>query len=416
LTEVDLVKRRGFLRAGLASLALPALGAAPSSGTFRFSVSETAGLRRFGYPVHTVLPELPVAAETRFRLTRDGRAIPAQFRKVAWEGREQIALDFNASPGPLESQSYVVAFGDSVEPGPEPRQGMTAKSVDSDFLVEHGSSLKFVVPRDLRSFLKAVSGGKREYLQTASSGLSIHLQDGRSLHLGEKGPDRLEMRGAIDRQGPLAIGLRFDSTAADGVNPPIATSLDLTFPSSKSWVETRWTVEDLAGQVAGLSVDLRLAVAGEPTLVDLGADSTVYGAIRAQERISLSARPGEGPPGPSQRWIVTKGAPNRKEPLAVMSRSNLLAEGWAHIMDAARCTAVAVADFGRTTEDSIDVTAEGRVYLARNFNDLEGVPTKGRKLLRFWFHFVSMPVQVGAATSPQAMLAPLRVSREGESR
>jgi hypothetical protein len=31
------------------------------------------------------------------------------------------------------------------------------------------------------------------------------------------------------------------------------------------------------------------------------------------------------------------------------------------------------------------------------------------KALTCWFHFVQMPVQVGAATSPQAILAPLEV-------
>jgi hypothetical protein len=29
--------------------------------------------------------------------------------------------------------------------------------------------------------------------------------------------------------------------------------------------------------------------------------------------------------------------------------------------------------------------------------------------MRAWFHFVGMPVQVGEVTSPQSMLAPLKV-------
>jgi len=31
------------------------------------------------------------------------------------------------------------------------------------------------------------------------------------------------------------------------------------------------------------------------------------------------------------------------------------------------------------------------------------------RYLHFWLHFVGMPVQLGAATSPQAILNPLRV-------
>ena len=37
-------------------------------------------------------------------------------------------------------------------------------------------------------------------------------------------------------------------------------------------------------------------------------------------------------------------------------------------------------------------------------------PPPGPKKITFWLHFVGMPVHVGAATSPQAMLAPLRVT------
>jgi hypothetical protein len=40
-------------------------------------------------------------------------------------------------------------------------------------------------------------------------------------------------------------------------------------------------------------------------------------------------------------------------------------------------------------------------------------PPAGAKRLAFWLHFVGMPVQVGAATSPQAMLAPLQVEVRG---
>ena len=45
----------------------------------------------------------------------------------------------------------------------------------------------------------------------------------------------------------------------------------------------------------------------------------------------------------------------------------------------------------------------GRLVIRRDF--LRG----GERSLHFWLHFVTMPVQVGAATSPQAMQNPLRV-------
>jgi hypothetical protein len=409
MAEVDPMKRRGFLTAGLTSLALPALGAAPASGAFPFSLFETAGLRRFGYPVHTVLPEVSLPPNTRFRLIRNGRPVPAQFRKFASNGRERVALEFNASPGPLDTEQYVVEFGESVEPGPGPRPGTTVKSVGDDFLVEHGAALKFVVPGNLLGFLKSVGNGKREYLQGASHGLSIRLKDGRSLRLGEKGPEGLPIRGTISYEGPQAIGLLFDSPGPDASKLPIATFLELHFPSSKSWVETLWMVEDPEGQVAGLDVDLRLAIEGEPTLVDLGANTTVYGTIRNQERMILTA--GLEP----EPWVVEKGPADRRERFAVGTSPVQRREGWAHVMDATRCTAIAVDRFGEQF-DRIDIEAGGRVRLTRNSAKPEATTPKGPKQMHFWFHFVSMPVQVGAATSPQAMLSPLRVFWEGRSR
>jgi hypothetical protein len=79
-------------------------------------------------------------------------------------------------------------------------------------------------------------------------------------------------------------------------------------------------------------------------------------------------------------------------------------------MDRTRCTALAVADFGTITRDRIEVDATGRLKIWREFATGGEVPSREPKSLKFWFHFVSMPVQVGAATSPQAMLAPLRAA------
>ena len=43
------------------------------------------------------------------------------------------------------------------------------------------------------------------------------------------------------------------------------------------------------------------------------------------------------------------------------------AEGWAHVMDASRCTALGVADFSRGSHDRIEIESDGRVRIARDF-------------------------------------------------
>ena len=55
------------------------------------------------------------------------------------------------------------------------------------------------------------------------------------------------------------------------------------------------------------------------------------------------------------------------------------------------------------------IEAGGRVRICREFAGAGAAPVAGPKSLTCWFHFVQMPVQVGAATSPQATLAPLEV-------
>src|SRR4051812_5378791 len=99
------MNRRRFLEtsAGLTSLGATGQAWARAAGERRLALrlTETAGIRRFGYPVSTHLPA--ALAATRFRLTKDGHEIPAQFRAVAGaDGRGAVVLDFNASPGPFE--------------------------------------------------------------------------------------------------------------------------------------------------------------------------------------------------------------------------------------------------------------------------------------------------------------------------
>jgi hypothetical protein len=79
-------------------------------------------------------------------------------------------------------------------------------------------------------------------------------------------------------------------------------------------------------------------------------------------------------------------------------------------MDKERCTAVALADFAADKQRSIiSANADGLLQIGRTFAPQGEAAPRGRKQLRFWLHFVGMPVHVGALTSPQAMLAPLRV-------
>ena len=410
----DPFSRRTALRAGLASLIAPGLSRAePGGDDLGFDLKEEAGIRRFGYPVHTVFPGL--ASGPPYRLSKNGRDIPAQFRPIAGgEGEGGVSLDFNASLGPHETERYVVhpVKGGGEDAGP--REGIRVENSPRTVRVSNGTVLSYAVPDDLLGFLNGVANARLEFLREGSGGLMIRYRDDIHYRVGGKGPEGVPTRTRVTREGPIAAAIRFESLEALRGERSVRSAVEMTFPNSKSWVETSWRVEDPEGYVAGLGLDLRLGLDPRPTLVDLGAGSQVYSTLRGRERIELVAGTAPGLTGGGRPWVVRRGEPDRLTPFVEAPGPDApKAEGWAHVMDASRCTAAAVGGFGRATRDRIIVDTDGRMQLWRDFAGEGASPPKGPKTLTFWLHFVTMPVQVGAVTSPQSMLAPLKVEWRG---
>jgi hypothetical protein len=379
----------------------------PGVQRFTVTVAETAGIRRFGYPVRVVLslPQ-PVKDTEHFRLLEGGKPVAAQFRPHGDkdQGFRAVGLDFNVNHAPLETREYVVEFGPGVERGQEPQGGMTVETTADEFRVVHSSDLQFTVPRNLTGLLGQVKTSKTEYLRPDSFGLVIRNKDEKRTRAGCFGPDGAPAGGRVVKSGPLATTLRFEGTQPLPGNRTVKSVVELEFPRSKSWVQVTWQVDDAAGVVAGLGADLNLNVQGEPTLVDFGAGSLVYAALKKGQTATLRS-------GPESKWETLLGPSESLKPYVVAGRDPVKAEGWAHIMDRQRCTAVAIADFAAPGQQAeIAVDADGRLQLWKDFIAAGANPPPAAKKITFWLHFVGMPVHVGAATSPQAMLAPLQVS------
>jgi len=132
-----------------------------------------------------------------------------------------------------------------------------------------------------------------------------------------------------------------------------------------------------------------------PTIADFGGGTTGYVTLSADQHAQLSAT--------GKEWSISRG--NRSDDVAIFASKESAAEGWAHIMDRERCLAMAVTDFGKASTDTIRFDSGGRVIASRMFTG----ETK-TKVLRTWYHFVFYPPQISAATGPQAMQQPLRVS------
>src|SRR5262249_21213573 len=143
-----------MIRAGLVLLMIPALAGARVA-TFR--VRETAGLRRFSYPVRTALR---TADAGPLQLIENGKPSPAQVTML--DGRTEI--DFNVSLGPWETREFRVERGQATA-----GTGVSIAETDRLFRVQHG--LTFDVPANLLGLLRQVSNSKLSYLRPGSQGL-----------------------------------------------------------------------------------------------------------------------------------------------------------------------------------------------------------------------------------------------------
>jgi hypothetical protein len=366
-------------RAILALALIPALAPAQIA---KFRVRETAGLRRFSYPVRTTIP--PNAAS--LQLLENSKVIPAQFTPV--DGA--IEIDFNVSLGPWETREY------RVEPGPHTMTKGITISEDGGAFTVHSSNLAFEIPGNMLGLLRGVKLGDVPYLRSGSQGLVLNYKDDAEFRAGGIGHWGAATKATILKRGPLVCAVRFESTEGLRSDRSVKSVVDLTFPRSKSWMEAQWKVEDPERWVSGLMADLNLLVEGAPIMVDFGANDTIYDALRAGGTFALFAGP---PQGREPQWSVRL----NNEPYASGAKP---AEGWAHVMDKQRATAIAVAGFGEETRDRIEVSADGHLLIRRDFAG------GSERTLHFWLHFVTNPVQLGAATSPQAMQNPLRIERE----
>lgn len=377
----------------------------------KLTVRETAGLRRFDYPVHgTLTLPRPLTSADRFALLDKGNLIVTQFRPAGASGTNQVALDFTCSILPFAETTYLVEVGPGVTARREPVRGVEVQESKEAITVGLGD-LRYVVPRDMKGLLSEVQGGTLRYLKTRQvkrgersdglpAGLWLQFTEAEKSYTRQLGAGKWR----ITRQGPLAAALRYDGALTTPGGEDIPVSVEMDFPRSKSWVEFDVRVKPSKAVVSSLIATFDLETEAKPTLVDFGASSIVYTTLQNGETAYLSSIAGH-----RHAWEVMK-APFTASgsPLAVAPKGTKReqVEGWMHLMDEKRCTAIAVAGFGTQGDaNGLTATAWGSCVIKRTFSERDA----GERRLRFWMHFVPMPVQVGALTSPQSMMAPLAV-------
>lgn len=416
-----------FLLVLLAGWLVTSVGATAIAGELRLDVSETLGLRRYGYPLHTVA-ELsdPVSVETRFALFDGDQQLSLQSapEDPSATSTSRWHLDFALSLAPWETRTLVLRYGPEVAAAQPPDRALQFEVRDEALHVAYGPSFNVTVPRDLLGLLSSVQIAGKELLVPSESGLFIHYKDDIHFRCGGFGPRGEPTRMTILRQGPLAASVRFDSREALRGKREVDSHAVLEFPLGKSWVVIDWTVDDDQGYVAGLGLALKLKLPEGPApnelIADFAVPSPLYATLvpASDERLLFrGGLPPEGARGAGMTplWELLR---LRGSESTVLARSSPAPappspEGWLHVVTQEFTLAAGIADATDGTAWTGELFADGRVQLYRRFA-LDGAPPPpGPKRLRCYLHFVHSPPAVGALTSPQSMLHPPEITFGG---
>jgi hypothetical protein len=362
--------------------------------TVAVTVRETAGIRRSAFPAVARVPlargafrEAPPA-----RLLLNGSEVPSQATAMErWpDGSVRwMDVDFNASPGPLESLTYAIEYGAGVAP-PAPGRGLTLTELGDGIQIGNvrvsraGSPL--IVSVKYRG--EAIGAGDNGFFVADEAGTAHALASAADLEL------------SVIKRGPLVAALRYAGALTLGASRvPFTVSVEM--PSSKSWIKLSADVSDPGRQVRGLSLATPLALGPWPWVWDLGTSRWTYGQLRAagdRMRFERTAAAAD--------WAVTTTINGRTQMAETAPQRAVPFAGWAHVQGASEVVAFAVEGTERHAGGvAIELAGDGQSRIS-----LTAAAPGGRHQLTVYEHFVSMPVQIGAATAPPAILSPLVVS------
>ena len=368
---------------------------AETGGGVNVYVKEDAGIRRTAYPVGVRVP-FPKGSLTdpgRVRLLNGGMEMPAQ---VAVDGKwpdgsvQWLSVDFNASIGPMESQTLTLEYGAGVKPGIDLR-GLT--------VTENGDSIEVGRVRFNKSGTPLVASVnyRSEEIGRGTNGLVVTDSSGRDYDLTNAAGLRVE----VAKRGPLYVSIRYSGTIAveGGYSAPFVVTAEM--PNSKSWVKLSANVEDPQRRLTEISFHTPLAFGPLPWFWDFGTNHWTYGTLR---------NPGDGvtlmalvTSAGAQEWTVrtrVNGAEQTYE-TGVVSRSQMIR--WGHFQDGKEVVAFAVEN-APAEPGTYRLTLAGNGQTAFRFAPAMRAV---RHHLTVYEHYVPVPVQTTAATSPSSILNPL---------
>jgi hypothetical protein len=331
-----------------------ALASSSTAEPIPFTVSETAGLRRFAYPVTASLECISgtLTSHEKAKLTDDkGSEVPAQFTAMSrWpDGSVRgLDVDFSPSPGPLETLHFRVETGQAAT---QPLRAGLSVTESEDEIIVASSAIRHRIRHDGKPLIASIAFGENEFI--GPDGIRTTLQ-----------PGALE----IVKRGPFNVTLKLGS-------------IQLEYVNTKSWVK----IIQRAGSERELAVDAQFHLAKLPLLWDFGSGSWLYGNMaKTGQTVTLRHS--------SDAWDILTAPGTRFATTPTF-------DGCGHLADIDRVAAFGVAGAAEDIETLL--ASDGRVRI-----------TSRRPELTVYFHVVGQPIPVTAVTSPQAMIRPLVVKRQ----
>jgi exo-rhamnogalacturonan lyase-like protein len=371
--------------------------AAPSAQSPRsvsLHVTEAGGMRRTQFPVSARIPfpqgVLRDAGNIKLLLNQTEVAVQAAPESRWPDGSVQWAtLDLNVTIGPTESQTYSVQYGEGVKSEVAARGLMIVEEADAiqignmRFSKSGSSLLASIKYRD-----EAIGPGSNGVVVTDAAGTAHDLTS----------VDGLKVE--IVKRGPLVVVLKYSGSIRLDAGATAPFVLTVEMPNSKSWVKLSTSISDPARHVRGLAVQLPLSLGALPWVWDFGTTRWTYGSLRGATDSVVMA---DNVTSAGAEWSVSSGPAGREQVYETSRPDAATFAGWGHIQSAKEVVAYAIEGL-RTRPGSYRIAVDGGGKVSFQF----APPTpQTQHELTVYVHFVSTPVQIGAATSPAAILSPL---------
>jgi len=343
----------------------------------RIRVRETAGIRRFLYPLRAQVALLPDTPLQRLRLSDGDNDLPLQ---VTHSGL--FRLDFALSLDPHAERELVLV------------EGTPSASLDDPLRLTKNNSAGLLWNQQKRFRIGLLYDGTIS--EVVYDGVTLLRE---RLRISRNGEPLEEAEGLLYHAAPdfsavtawVGGSRRYPDGAACG------TSAEIT--ACKSWATVTHTVKE-AQPNDEIVFTLPLAITSPTLTCDFGVGGYVFGKLDAKApEIVWRTEFGDTP---HARWsVATAGRVDYVGEVA--TAEEFLPQRWFHLIDSDKALAVAVTRVPPDCREmTVRLTHEGDVSVAFKLGDT----ITGHADFGVCYHFLNDVPAIAAATNPQSILLP----------